>query len=154
MYPHGLSGGARTHGLLLPKQALCQLSYTQIETAIGQSNTAGKPLRIQCCLLIPAKYQCQFTSGGAVLGRECSNPRITIRQTHLGSSSVRFLSASLICASRSERRHDAKFRRQRPHKPTIDLTAFWYLQKHQCQYTRTEHLERDCSNPTSIVVNP
>ena len=26
----GLSGGSRTHGLLFPKQALCQLSYTQI----------------------------------------------------------------------------------------------------------------------------
>lgn len=37
MYPHGLSGGARTHGLLLPKQALCQLSYTQIETAMKAS---------------------------------------------------------------------------------------------------------------------
>ena len=37
MYPHGLSGGSRTHGLLLPKQALCQLSYTQIETAMKAS---------------------------------------------------------------------------------------------------------------------
>ena len=33
----GLSGGSRTHGLLLPKQALCQLSYTQIETAMKAS---------------------------------------------------------------------------------------------------------------------
>ena len=30
MYPHGLSGGARTHGILSPRQALYQLSYTQM----------------------------------------------------------------------------------------------------------------------------
>ena len=81
-YIGGLSGGARTHDLLLPKQALCQLSYTQIETAMKASHTAGKPLRMKCCLLIPAKYQRQFASGGAVFGRECSNPGATIRQTH------------------------------------------------------------------------
>lgn len=30
MYPLGLSGGAQTHDILSPRQALYQLSYTQI----------------------------------------------------------------------------------------------------------------------------